>query len=572
MNNRKVAELLYKIADLLDIRGDIFFKTRAYRMAAQRIQVLDEDIEVLVKENRLQSIPGIGEALAKKIREYVETGSLEYYEKLKKEIPLGLLKLLEIPGLGPKKVSVLYNKMGIESIDRLGEACENGELRDLDGFGEVTEKNILRGIKLQSKTMGRVLINKAYLNGNKYFDFLKDFDKIKKISLAGSLRRMRETIGDVDILVSSEYPDEVMDYFVQFEDVKRVLLKGSTKTSVLLNDDLQVDLRVVEPKSFGAALQYFTGSKEHNVTMRSLAIKKGYKLNEYGLFDKGTEEYIIGENEKEIYEKLGLNFIPPELRENNGEFKASKEDSLPKLVEYDQIKGDLHVHSNYSDGSETIEDVVKEAISLGYEYVGIADHSESLKVANGVSERRLKKKIDEIKKLNKKFSDIRILCGTECEINNDGSIDYSKKILESLDYVGIGVHRRFKMTEKEATDRLVNAMSNDFVDFIVHPTCRLIGRREPLKLDFEKIFKSAVDNDVMFEINAFPDRLDLNSFLARQAKEYGVKFVIGTDAHTLNHMSFMRFGIAQARRGWLEQKDIINTFSYKDLKKLLKRR
>lgn len=567
--NKKVAELLYKIADLMDIKGEIFFKTRAYRMAAQRIQVLDENIKDVVEEGRIKDIPGVGDALAKKITEFVETGKLEYLEKLKKEVPEGLLKLLEIPGLGPKKVSVLYNKKDIKTIEELRGACEAGELRDLDGFGEITEKNILRGIKLQSKTQGRVLINKAYSDGNKYLGYLKDFDKIEKISIAGSLRRMKKTIGDVDILVSSDHPEDVMDFFVRYEDVQRVLLKGSTKTSVLLNDDLQIDLRVVEPKSFGATLQYFTGSKEHNVTMRSIAIKKGFKLNEYGLFKKDSEEFVIGKNEKEIYKKLGLQFIPPELRENNGEFQAAKKNNLPDLVEYDQIIGDLHVHSNYSDGSESIETMVREAKKIGYEYIGISDHSESLKVANGVSEKRLKKKIDEINKLNKKLSDIKILCGTECEIKKDGSIDYSKKLLNDLDYVGIGVHRKFKMSEKEATDRLISAMSIDQVSFVVHPTCRLIGRREPLKLDFEKIFEAAEKYDVALEINAFPDRLDLDNFLIKKAKECNVKFVIGTDAHTISHLGFMRFGIAQARRGWLERKDIINTFSFKKLKKFL---
>lgn len=566
--NNNVSLLLYKIADLLDIKGEIFFKTRAYRMAAQRIQTLDEDIKTLVREDRVKSIPGVGDAIGNKIKEYVKTGKLEYYEKLKKEIPEGLLKLLEIPGLGPKKVSIVYNKLGIDSIEKLHKACEKGKLRDLDGFGEITEKNILRGIKLLSKTQGRVLINKAFFDGNKYINFLKDYDKIKNISLAGSLRRMKETIGDIDILVSSDHPEEVMDFFVEFEDVKQVLLKGKTKTSVLLNDDLQVDLRVVEQKSFGSALQYFTGSKEHNVTMRGIAIKKGFKLNEYGLFDKETEKYILGEDEQEIYNKLNLDFIPPELRENNFEFEYAKKNNLPDLIGYDEINGDLHIHSNYSDGFENIETIAKKAVDMGYRYVGISDHSESLIIANGLSEKRLNRKIDEINNLNKKFLNLNILCGTECEIDADGGIDYSKKILERLDYVGVGIHRKFNMSKKEATDRLISALSNDLVDFLVHPTCRLIGGRKAIEFDFEKVFETAGNNNVYLEINAFPDRLDLNDFLIRKAKEYKVKFVIGTDAHSLNHMDFMRFGIAQARRGWLEGKDIINTYSYEKLKKM----
>lgn len=568
MKNKLVADIFYQIADLLDVNGEIFFKTRAYRKAAQTIETLDEDIEIVSKEKRLQSIPGIGESLAKKIREIVETDGLEYFEKLKKEMPEGVIDLLEILGLGPKKVSALYRNLSISNISDLKEACNKGKLRNLEGFGEITERNILRGITLREKTSGRVLLNVAYEYGNNYLEYLRKCKKIEKISTAGSLRRMKETIGDLDILASSDAPDEVMDHFVKYRDVQRVLLKGSTKTSVLLNDDLQVDLRVVEEKNFGAALQYFTGSKEHNVKMRSIAIKKNLKLNEYGLFDKKTGEYIVGRTEKEIYNKLDLAYVEPELRENRGEIETALKGELPDIVKYSDIKGDLHVHSRWSDGADSIEDIATKAQILGYEYVGIADHSQSLKIARGLTEKRIDKKIKEIDSLNKKLSDFRILCGTECDIKSDGSLDYDNRILKKFDFVGIGIHTSFKMNKKEATERIIKGMENKHVDFLAHPTCRIIGRREPFELDMRKIFDTAVETDTYLEINSFPDRLDLNDANAKFAKERRVKFVIGTDSHNVKNLPFMRFGIATARRGWLNKNDILNTNSLKNLEKI----
>ncbi|HEC72195.1 MAG TPA: DNA polymerase/3'-5' exonuclease PolX [Thermoplasmatales archaeon] len=568
MKNQLVADVLYQVADLLDIKGEIFFKTRAYRMAAQKIETLNEDIETVVKENRLREIPGVGEALAKKIKELVETGRLEYFEKLKKEIPPELLKMLDISGLGPKKIAAVYNKLGIKTIEELRKAAEEGKLRNLEGFGEITEKNILRGIRLMDKTSGRVLLNVAYHHGNKYIEYLKKHKKIKRLSLAGSLRRMKETIGDIDILASSDEPDEIMDYFVKYYDVQRILMKGSTKSSVVLNDELQVDLRVVDDKSFGAALQYFTGSKEHNVQMRNLAIKKGFKLNEYGLFKKNTDTFITGRNEEEIYKKLGLAFIEPELRENRGEIEAAKENKLPRLVKHDDIKGDLHVHSNYSDGFETIEAIAEKSLRLGYQYVGITDHSQSLRVAHGLSKEQIVKKKKEIEKINKKLDNFRILCGTECDIKPDGTLDYDNSILKMFDFVMIGIHTSFKMSRKEATNRIIRGMENRYVNILAHPTCRLMMKREPLDLDMEKIFEAAKETNTYLEINAFPDRLDLNDYYTKLAKEQKVKFTVGTDAHSLNHMDFMRYGVATARRGWLEKKDILNTCTLKEIERI----
>ncbi|RLF29510.1 MAG: DNA polymerase/3'-5' exonuclease PolX [Thermoplasmata archaeon] len=571
MKNQFVADVLYKIADLLDIKGEIYFKTRAYRVAAQTIENLDEDIEIIVRENRIGSLPGVGEGISKKIRELVETGKLEYFERLRKEFPEGLLSLLSIPGLGPRKVASLYKNLGITNIDELRKACIDGKLRDLDGFGEITERNILRGIHLLEKTSGRVLLNVAYLDGNNYQEYLKKFDRIDKISIAGSLRRMRETIGDLDILASSDYPDELMDYFVKYPDVQRVLLKGRTKTSVLLKDGVQVDLRVVGKESYGAALQYFTGSKEHNVHMRSIAIKKGFKLNEYGLFDKKTDKYIVGRTEEEVYNRLGMSYIEPELRENRGEIEAALENKLPRIIEYDDVKGDFHVHSTWSDGSDTIETIVDNAKKIGYSFIGIADHSQSLKIARGLSEEKLIKKIAEIERINKKNNDIRVLCGTECDIKPDGSLDYSKNVLKKLDFVYIGIHSKFKMNKKEMTRRIISGMENEYVDFLAHPTGRLIGRRDPYEIDIEQIIDAARETNTLLEINAFPDRLDLNDINIKFAKERGVKLVLGTDAHSISHLHFMRFGIATARRGWLEKKDVLNTYPIKEIEKILQK-
>jgi DNA polymerase (family 10) len=401
MKNKFVADTLYMIADLLDLKGEVFFKTRAYRMAAQTIEALDEDIETFVSQGTLESIPGVGEALAKKITELVTTGKLKYLEDLKKEVPAGLIDLLSIPGLGPKKVAAMYSKLGITTLKELQEAAAAGKLRGLFGFGEITEKNILRGIQLLEKTSGRVLLSLAYKDGMEFVTYLKTCTQVRNIDVAGSLRRMKETIGDIDILASSKDPEAVMEYFVSYPSVARVLAKGSTKTSVLLKDNLQVDLRVVEDKSYGAALQYFTGSKDHNVTLRALAIKQGFKLNEYGLFDKDTERFIAGRTEAEIYQKIGFPYIEPELRENRGEFEAAKKNQLPQLVGYDDILGDLHVHSEWSDGNDPIEAIVQSGVERRYRFIGIADHSQSLKLANGLSEKRVTKKIAEIRELRK---------------------------------------------------------------------------------------------------------------------------------------------------------------------------
>jgi len=570
MKNQEIAEVFYQIADLLEIKGELPFKIRAYRRAAQRIETLEMDIEDVYRQGKLMDIPGIGEGIAKKIKELIETGKLEYLERLKREIPEELIKLMEIPGVGPKKALVLYKKLGITTVDQLREACEKGRLRSLEGFGELTERNILRGIEMLERSKGRFLINVAYENGIRIVDYLKKNRDVLNISIAGSLRRMKETIGDIDILVSSLNPDSIMDDFVKYPDVKEILVKGSKKTSVILRDGIQVDVRVVKPESFGAALQYFTGSKEHNIQIRNIAVKMGLKINEYGVFKKETEEYIAGRTEEEVYKAIGLDYIEPELRENRGEIELAQQGKLPKIVKYEEVKGDFHIHSTWSDGTASIEEIARKAQEMGYEFVGIADHSASLKVAYGLSEEKVLKKIQEIRKLQERF-DVRIFAGTECDIKPDGSLDYSNKILKELDFAYAAIHSRFKMGEKEMTERIVKAMENEYINILAHPTARMIGKRDPINVDLERIFEVARETNTFMEINAFPDRLDLNDVHAKMAKERGVKLAIGTDSHSLDHMRFLKFGTAMARRGWLEKKDILNTYDLREIEKIFGR-
>lgn len=570
MKNQEIAEVFYQIADLLEIKGELPFKIRAYRRAAQRIETLEMDIEDVYRKGKLREIPGIGESIANKIKELIETGRLEYLEKLKKEIPEDLVRLMEIPGVGPKKALVLYKKLGITTVDQLREACEKGRLRSLEGFGELTERNILRGIEMLERSKGRFLINVAYENGIRIVDYLKKNRDVLNISIAGSLRRMKETIGDIDILVSSLNPDSIMDDFVKYPDVKEILVKGSKKTSVILRDGIQVDVRVVKPESFGAALQYFTGSKEHNIQIRNIAVKMGLKINEYGVFKKETEEYIAGRTEEEVYKAIGLDYIEPELRENRGEIELAQQGKLPKIVKYEEVKGDFHIHSTWSDGTASIEEIARKAQEMGYEFVGIADHSASLKVAYGLSEEKVLKKIQEIRKLQERF-DVRIFAGTECDIKPDGSLDYSNKILKELDFAYAAIHSRFKMNEKEMTERIVKAMENEYINILAHPTARMIGKRDPINVDLERIFEVARETNTFMEINAFPDRLDLNDVHAKMAKERGVKLAIGTDSHSLDHMRFLKFGTAMARRGWLEKKDILNTYDLREIEKIFGR-
>ncbi len=563
MRNREIAKILYEMADLLEIKG-IEFKPRAYRRAAMNIESLGVDIEDLYRRGELEKIPGVGKSIAEKIAEYLKTGTIKKWEELKKEIPVDIESLSSIEGLGPKMIKTLYEKLGVKNIDDLERVAKQGRIRRLKGFGVKTEKKILESIEFARRKQERFILGYILPEANKIVENLRPY--VSKISLAGSIRRKKETIGDMDILAVSPNPDTAMDIFVKMESVDKVLARGITKSSVRLNSGIQVDLRIVEEKSFGSALQYFTGSKEHNIELRKIAIKKGYKLNEYGLF-KG-EEQIAGKDEEGVYRALDLQWIPPELRENRGEIEAAMNGNLPKIVEYDDVKGDLHTHTKWSDGANTIEEVIKEAIKLGYEFVAITDHAGNLKIAGGMDEEEIKKQAKEIEELREKYN-IHILHGVEANITKEGKIDVSNNILKDLDIVIASVHSAFRMDEKEMTSRLINAMENEYVDVIGHPTGRVIMKREAIKLDMEKVLDAAKENNVFMEINAYPERLDLNDVNVKLAIEKGVKISIGTDAHTIAHMRYLELGTAVARRGWAKKEDVINTYSIKELRKIL---
>ncbi len=557
MKNRDVADIFRKIAQILEIKGENRFRIRAYERAAQNIESIPEDIGVFVKEDRLKSIPGIGKDLEEKIKEIVLTDKLKYLEELKKNIPKGLLDILTIPGIGPKTAKLLHERLGIRDIVMLERMAHSGKIKGLPGIKEKTEENILRGIELVKRGHDRMDLKTATDVAGLFIAQLERLKDVKNINTAGSLRRMKDTVRDIDILVSSKKPEKVMDKFTTLVSVKDVLAKGPTKSSIVTEDNVRVDVRVVKDTSYGAALMYFTGSKAHNIRLRQAAIKKGLKLNEYGLF-KG-EKQLAGETELQMYKGLGLEYIPPELREDRGEIEASIKKKLPRLVELGDIKGDLHVHSRWSDGGSSIEDIVLKARGLGYEYIAITDHSQGLKIAGGLNKDELKLKRKEIEKLNKKHKGVRILFGAEVDIDSEGRLDYPDDILKEMDVVIGAIHLGFKQSKERLTKRIIKACQNKYVHMIAHLTGRLWGAREAYEVDLEEILKVCKDTDTALEINSFPQRLDLNDISSRMAKDLGVKLVINTDAHIVEQLDTMKYGVSVARRGWLEKKDVLNT-------------
>jgi DNA polymerase (family 10) len=572
MDKYEIAAVFYEIADLLDLQG-VAFKPQAYRRAARNIEQLEEDIAELAADDRLKDIPGVGDAMAKKILEMVDTGKLRYLEELRGEVPPGLVELLSVPDVGPKTAMILYKELGISSVEQLKQAVMDHRLHGIKGFGEKSEEKILQGIRTLESKGGRTLLGEALPIAEAILGHLTSSLRLDRVGIGGSLRRGKETVGDIDLLVGDDDPAAVMDKFVSYPDVKEVLMKGPTKSSVRLRDGLQVDIRAVEAKSFGAALQYFTGSKEHNVALRRLGAELGFKLNEYGLFERDSGKMVAGATEEEVYEKLGLRYIPPEIRENNGEIEASREGRLPELVEQERVRGDFHVHTNWSDGGDTIKEVVAAAVSRGYEFVAITDHSQSLRIANGLSPERLAKQIEEVRKAGETAGGrISVLAGSEVDIKADGSLDFPKALLSDLDIVIASVHSRFKMEKAEMTRRIVAAVESGSVDILGHPTGRLIGQRVPYEFDIDQVLDAARSAGVAMEVNSFPDRLDLNDANCRLAKQHGVKVAIGTDSHSVDHMDHMRLGVITARRGWLENEDVLNTLSGKDLAKHFHRR
>ena len=571
MKNFEIIKILREISTYLAME-DVQFKPRAYEKAAHSIEALEEEVEDIYKRGGLEAlkkIPGIGESIAKKIEELITTGKLRYYEELKKKVPVDLESFSGIEGLGPKKIKILYKKLGIKNINDLEKAAREHKISKLPGFKEKTEQNILKGIEFAKKSKGRYILGFTLPLIRDIESRLKSLPEVKRVVVAGSTRRMKETIGDVDFLVISDKPSRVMDFFVSMPEVIDVVGKGKTKSTVKLKNGMDADLRVLPEKSFGSALQYFTGSREHNIALRLIAVKKGWKLSEYGLFNK-KGKMIAGETEEGVYKKLGLDWIPPELRENRGEIEAALKHKLPKLIGYNDLKGDVQVHTNWSDGSNSIEEMAKAAKALGLEYIVITDHTKALAMTGGMDEKKLLKQMEEIEKINRKISGIRILKGAEVNIMKDGSLDIKDEILKKLDVVGAAIHSHFNLSKREMTNRLLKAIENPNVDIIFHPTGRQIHKRDAYELDIEKIFQAAKDTGTILDIDAYPDRLDLRDELIRKAVEFGVKLDISSDAHSKLHLHFLEFGIAQARRGWASAKHIINTRPVDKFLKLLK--
>lgn len=576
MENSDIANLFSTIADLLEISGDNPFRVRSYRNGARIIEGLPFSLISVVErdDSELEEIPGIGKGLHEKIVEILTTGKCSFYEELLKKLPPTLLDILAIPGLGPKKIKILYSSEGIESIDALEKAAKAGRLRALPGMGEKTETNILKSIEAVRKRGGRSNISKALKQAEALVSFIKKLPGVTKAVPAGSLRRWKETIGDIDILVTCTHPAAVMEAFVSHDEVERVLAKGETKSSALFSNHMQVDVRIVDEESFGAALQYFTGSKEHNLALRQRSKKRGLKINEYGVFNEDNQQ-IAGKEEEDVYKAVGLPFIIPQLREGRGEIEAAQKGQLPNLVQLKHIKGDLHMHTTWSDGRDSIEEMANEAMQRGYEYIAITDHSKAVGIAHGLDEKRLLKQIEEIDRINRiireRGSDFTILKGSEVDIRADGTLDLDHSVLEKLDFVIGAIHSGFTMAGEEMTDRIIKGMSTGLINVIAHPTGRLINRREPYAVNMEKILETAKKFRVAMEINSHPYRLDLCDIHCRQAIKSGVNVTLSTDSHNRGQMENIIYGINTAQRGWVEAKNVLNTKSLSDLGKFLKK-
>ncbi|OGP16470.1 MAG: hypothetical protein A2V21_300715 [Deltaproteobacteria bacterium GWC2_55_46] len=578
MENSEIAKVFYEIADLLDIKGADLFRIRSYRNAGLAVEGLPEGLKTLFAENGeegLKGIPGIGESTRSKIIELLVTGKCKHHQELLVELPPGMLDMIKVSGVGPKKAALLYKELGIKTIEELQKAAEGERIRDLPGFGKVSEGKILKGIKDLKARSAKFKLSTVVPYAETFTRYMKELTGIIDIAPSGSFRRWKETVGDLDILTTCKDPKAVMDHFVKHPEVREVLSKGDTKSTVVLASGLQVDIRVLDKRSFGAALQYFTGSKAHNVALRDRAKRMGLKISEYGVFKERGEVWVAGKDEEEVYKAVGLPWIPPELRENRGEIEAAEHGWMPMQLKSTDIKGDLHVHTKESDGKYTLEEMAEAAMKMGYEYMAVTDHSKAVGIARGLDEARLNAQIravdefnDRLKRQRKKFM---VLKGTEVDIRADGTLDHPESVLKKLDCVVASVHSSFGMGLDEMTARVIKAIRTGLVNILGHPTGRLIGEREPYQLDMEKVMDEAKKHDVSLELNAYPDRLDLNDVHCLLAKQKGVMVAISTDAHSIHHLDNINYGVHTARRGWLEKKDVLNTKSLKELLKVLKR-
>jgi DNA polymerase (family 10) len=597
VHNAEIAEIFNQIADLLEIEGANQFRVRAYRNAARTIGGLPRSVADMIEEGRdLTELPGIGEDLAGKIGEIVETGSLAQLEEIKRRTPPELADLLKISGLGPKRVQALREGLGIISREDLEKAARQGKIQQLDGFGEKIEQEILKDIERAKGEEERTLLMVAEQIAEPLVDYLREGGRVEDVIVAGSYRRRKETVGDLDILATSEEGAKAIERFVEYEDVEEVISEGKTRSTVVLRSGMQVDLRVVPRDSYGAALFYFTGSKSHNIALRNMALEQDLKINEYGVF-KG-EDQIAGETEEEIYGVFDLPYIPPELRENRGELEAASKGQLPQIITLEDLRGDLQSHTKDSDGNASLKEMAQAAQDRGYEYFGlvqkqlrtfhrenmgknadlilnsyfaITDHSKYVAVTQGLDAEGLARQIEEIDRLNGELDGIVLLKGVEVDILEDGSLDLADDILKKLDLTICSIHSKFGLSREKQTERIIRAMDNPYFNILAHPTGRLIGERAPYDVDMERVMEAARERGCFLEINAQPKRLDLDDVYCKMAKEMGVKVSISTDAQTVNELDYLRFGVGQARRGWLEAEDVLNTRSWKELKKLLKR-
>lgn len=569
-HNSDITENLHRVANLLEIEGANPFRVRAYREAARTIGGLSKSVADMIAEGQsLTDLYGIGKDLSQKIKEIVDTGKLAQLKKLEKRLPPGLHDLLRIPKLGPKKVKALFQQLDIEDLDALKKAAENQKIRKLDGFGARTEEAILEEIERKSRGHGRIKWAQAEELAESYLNYLKKDKSVKEITVAGSYRRKKETVGDLDILATCKRGSKIMQRFVDYEDVNQVVSQGKTRASVMLRSGLQVDLRKVPQVAYGAALHYFTGSKAHNIAVRKLGRKKGLKINEYGVFKK--DHRIAGKTEAGVFKQVDLPYIEPELRENSGEIQAARKGRLPGLITLEDIRGDLHTHTKATDGQNSLKEMIARARKKNYRYVAVTNHSKHVAVARGLDEKRLAKEIEQIERINGKMNGFVVLKSIELDILKDGSLDLPDHILKELDLTVCAVHSDFDLSRDKQTERILRAMDNPHFNILAHPTGRLINEREPCELDMERLMEAAKERGCFMELNAHPDRLDLNDVFCRMARDAGVKIAVSTDAHSTDNLDDMRLGVAQARRGWLEAKDVLNTRGWEELKKMLKR-
>ena len=571
VHNSEIADLFERLANLLDIEGANPFRVRAYREAARTVSGYPRSMsDLLASGEDLTQLPGIGKDLAAKIKTIVETGDLPALQKIETRTPAALSDIMHIQGLGPERVKALYRNLGIRSIDDLKRAARSGEIRKLKGFGKKTEEMIRERLEHFSGTDKRIKLIVAEEIVTPLVAWLRDCRSVKNVVVAGSYRRCKETVGDLDVLVTASEDSSVIEHFAHYDEVAKIISKGKTRSTVRLRSGIQVDLRVVPQVSYGAALHYFTGCKTHNIAVRKLGLKKGYKINEYGVF-RGDRR-IAGKTEEEVYKKVGLPFIAPELRENRGEIEAAREKRLPKLITINDLRGDLHCHTDASDGRDSLEKMVEGAARKGYQYVSINDHTKHVTVAHGLDKNRLLAQIRAIDKLNAKLNGIVVLKSTEVDILEDGSLDLPDSVLKELDFTVCAVHYAFRLPRQKQTERILRAMDNRYFDILAHPSGRLVNQREAYDFELEKIMQGALERGCFLEVNAHPDRLDLTDEACKMARDIGLKVAISTDAHSVNDLNLMRFGINQARRGWLERDDVINCLPLRELKRLFNRK